>query len=141
MSPSDEPAQVEHAKRSAKCKTAQRHLTALAQHHICLDLALSVPSLQAKHSRRCALGRSWTSLDGVRTGCTCPDGPVYYVVVREGEQIHRELVGRDREQAEIALLRLEDSVEDGDLSAAPEHRILRLGRSMAGFAGAQAVDR
>jgi len=39
---------------------------------------------------------------------------VYYVVVRDGEQIHRELVGRDREQAETALLRVEDSVEDGE---------------------------
>jgi integrase len=73
-----------------------------------------MPSLQARHSRRCALGRSWTSLDGTRTGCTCPDGPVYYVVVRDGEQIHRELVGRNREQADIALLRVEDSVEDGE---------------------------
>jgi integrase len=39
---------------------------------------------------------------------------VYYVVVRDGEQIHRELVGRNREQADIALLRVEDSVEDGE---------------------------
>src|SRR5436190_15227638 len=78
-----------------------------------------MPSLQAKHSRRCALGRSWTSLDGTRTGCTCPEGPVYYVVVRDGEQIHRELVGRDRGQADIALLRVEDSVEDGDYRPRP----------------------
>jgi Phage integrase SAM-like domain len=78
-----------------------------------------MPSLQAKHSRRCALGRSWTSLDGTRTGCTCPDGPVYYVVVRDGEQIHRELVGRDREQADIALLRVEDSVEHGEYRPRP----------------------
>ena len=39
---------------------------------------------------------------------------MYYVVVRDGEQIHRELVGRNREQADIALLRVEDSVEDGE---------------------------
>ena len=60
-------------------------------------------SLQAKHSRRCALGRAWTPFDQALPGCTCPDGPFYYVVVREGEHAHKEAVGRDRDQAEIAL--------------------------------------
>jgi integrase len=36
------------------------------------------------------------------------------VVVREGEHAHREVVGRDPQQAELALLRIEDSVEDGE---------------------------
>lgn len=76
-------------------------------------------SLQAKHSRRCALGRSWTPFDQAAAGCTCPEGPIYYVVVREGEQAHREVVGRDRQQAELALLRIEDSVEDGDYRPRP----------------------
>jgi hypothetical protein len=71
-------------------------------------------SLQAKHSTRCALRRAWTRFDQAEVGCTCPQGPVYYVVVREGEHAHREVVGRDRKQAELALLRVEDSVEEGE---------------------------
>ena len=73
-----------------------------------------MPSLQAKHSTRCALGRAWTRFDQSEAGCTCPQGPIYYVVVREGDHAHREVVGRDREQAELALLRIEDSVEEGE---------------------------
>jgi integrase len=73
-----------------------------------------VPSLQAKHSQRCALGRPWTTFDQALVGCTCPAGPAYYVVIRQGDNAHREVVGRDRQQAELALLRLEDSVEEGD---------------------------
>ena len=78
-----------------------------------------VPSLQAKHSRRCALGRAWTPFDQAATGCTCPEGPIYYVVVRDGEHAHKEVVGRDRQQAELALLRLEDSIEEGDYRPRP----------------------
>jgi integrase len=76
-------------------------------------------SLQAKHSHRCALGRSWTTFDQALAGCTCPAGPAYYIVVRQGEDAHREVVGRDRLQAELALLRLEDSVEEGDYRPRP----------------------
>jgi integrase len=36
------------------------------------------------------------------------------VVVREGEHANREVAGRDRQRAELALLEVEDSVEDGD---------------------------
>jgi len=71
-------------------------------------------SLQAKHSRRCALGRPWTPLGEGTDGCTCPDGPIYYVVVREGGQAYKEAVGRDRQQAEVALHRVAAEVEDGD---------------------------
>jgi integrase len=78
-----------------------------------------MPSLQAKHSRLCALGRPWTTFDGAQVGCTCAQGPIYYVVVRDGEQAHREVVGRDRQQAELALLRVEDSVENGDFRPRP----------------------
>ena len=72
-----------------------------------------MPSLQAKHSRRCALGRAWTPFDRALSGCTCPDGPFYYVVVREGEHAHKEAVGRDRQQAEIALHNVAAAVDDG----------------------------
>ena len=78
-----------------------------------------MPSLQAKHSRRCGLGRIWTPFDRATDGCTCPHGPAYYVVVREGEHAHREVVGRDRQQAELALLRLEDLVEEGEYRPRP----------------------
>ena len=80
---------------------------------------LAVPSLQAKHSTLCALGRAWTPFDQTEAGCTCPQGPVYYVVVRDGEHAHKEVVGRDRHHAELALLRLEDSVEEGDYRPRP----------------------
>lgn len=76
-------------------------------------------SLQAKHSRLCALGRPWTTFDQALVGCTCPAGPAYYVVIRQGDNAHKEVVGRDRQQAELALLRLEDSVEEGDYRPRP----------------------
>ena len=70
-------------------------------------------SLQANHSPRCALARAWTPFDQAKEGCTCPDGPFYYVVVRVGEHAHKEAVGRDRQQAEIALHRMAAAIEDG----------------------------
>jgi integrase len=76
-------------------------------------------SLQAKHSRDCALGRAWTPFDVAVQGCNCPNGPFYYVVVREGDASHKEPVGRDREQAEIALYRLVAAIEDGDYRPRP----------------------
>jgi integrase len=72
-----------------------------------------MPSLQANHTRRCALGRVWTPFHQATDGCTCPEGPFYYVVIRVGEHTHKEAVGRDRQQAEIALHRLAAAVEDG----------------------------
>jgi integrase len=78
-----------------------------------------VPSLQANHSRSCALGRAWTPFDQARVGCTCPDGPFYYVVVRAGQHAHKEAVGRDRHQAEIALRRVAAAVDDGSFRPRP----------------------
>jgi len=71
-------------------------------------------SLQAKHSTRCALDRPWTPFDEAVAGCTCPDGPIYYIVVREGDQAHKEAVGRDRQHAQFALHRAAVALEDGD---------------------------
>ena len=76
-------------------------------------------SLQAKYSRQCALGRAWTPFDQALRGCSCPHGPFYYVVVREGEASHKEAVGRDRDQAEIALHRIVAAVEDGAFRPRP----------------------
>jgi integrase len=71
-------------------------------------------SLQARHSRLCALDGAWTGFDQTSAGCTCPDGPAYYVVVRDGSQAHKEAVGRDREQAELALQRVAVAIEGGE---------------------------
>jgi integrase len=78
-----------------------------------------MPSLQANHSRQCALGRPWTPFHETTVGCTCPDGPFYYVVVRVGEHAHKEAVGRDRQQAEIALHRVAGALEDGSYRPRP----------------------
>jgi integrase len=76
-------------------------------------------SLQAKHSQGCASGRAWTPFDEALRGCSCPDGPFYYVVVREGDASHKEPVGRERQQAEIALHRLSTAVEEGTFRPRP----------------------
>ena len=78
-----------------------------------------MPSLQAKHSRRCSSGRAWTPFDQALRDCSCQDGPFYYVVVREGGASHKEPVGRDRDRAEIALDRIATAVADGDYRARP----------------------
>src|SRR5512132_4347275 len=72
-----------------------------------------MPSLQAKHSRRCALGPRWTSFDDAVVGCTCPDGPAYFVVVREGQSASREWAGRDRRDATAALYNRVESASNG----------------------------
>jgi integrase len=73
-----------------------------------------VASLQVRHSDRCALQRPWTSFADETEGCTCPDGPLYYVVVRDGGEAHKDPVGRNRQEAEVALRRLAADIEDGD---------------------------
>lgn len=72
-----------------------------------------MPSLQAKHSRGCALGKAWTRFEHAAVGCSCPQGPVYYVVVREGPSAHKERVGRSRRDAERALRRIAVAVDEG----------------------------
>lgn len=77
-------------------------------------------SLQARHSRLCGLGAAWTRFDEAVTGCTCPDGPAFYVVVREGAQAHKEAVGRDPEQAALALQRVAAAIKEGEFRPRPE---------------------
>ena len=77
-------------------------------------------SLQARHSRLCALGGAWTRFEETVTGCTCPDGPAYYVVVREGAQAHKEAVGRDRKEAELAFQRVASAIDEGEFRPRPE---------------------
>lgn len=70
-------------------------------------------SLQARHSRECALGKPWTP--GAATdGCTCPRGPLYHVVVREGTKAHKTPVGRKKRDAERELAKANVQVADGD---------------------------
>ena len=60
-------------------------------------------SLQARHSRNCALGRPWTKFAEAtkQHGCTC--APLYHVVLRHAGKLVREPVGHSRREAERAL--------------------------------------
>jgi hypothetical protein len=62
-----------------------------------------VASLQARHSRSCALGRPWTKFAEAtkQRGCTCT--PLYHVVLRHAGKLIREPVGHSRREAERAL--------------------------------------
>ena len=70
-------------------------------------------SLQAKHSRQCTLGRTWTPFKRRSVGMQCPQGPVYYVVVREGRKAYKHRAGRNRRDAERALRKIAVSVDEG----------------------------
>lgn len=78
-----------------------------------------MPSLQAKHTRNCALGRPWTPFAAAVDGCTCPTGPVYYVVVREGSRAQKLRAGRNRKDAERALRKTAVAVDEGDFRMQP----------------------
>ena len=56
-------------------------------------------SLQARHSRACAIGKPWTPFEKV-DGCTCK--PTYYVVVRDGSKVSREKAGKNRIHLDLA---------------------------------------
>jgi integrase len=66
------------------------------------------------------LGRPWTPFDQSVPGCTCPEGPLYYVVVRDGADAHKEAVGRDRVHARFALERVLAAAEQGPYSPRSE---------------------
>jgi integrase len=70
-------------------------------------------SLQARHSRSCAIGKPWTPV-GRTDGCTCPRGPLFHVVVRDGSKAYRTRVGRNRRDAERALAKVNVQVDEGD---------------------------
>lgn len=70
-------------------------------------------SLQARHSRACALGKPWTPFAAASDGCTCVGGPSYYVVVRDRRRNHSELVGKSRKNAERALRKIAVDVDEG----------------------------
>jgi integrase len=69
-------------------------------------------SLQARHARSCKIGKPWTPADRVDE-CTCPRGPLFHVVVREGRAAHKTPVGRNLREARRALTKLQGDVDDG----------------------------
>jgi integrase len=79
-------------------------------------------SIQARHSRRCALGRSWTSFAeaGPGKGCTCKPGPMYHVVSSINGRVFRESVGHNRKEAERRL-RATDVAIDQDEYVSPQN--------------------
>jgi integrase len=78
-----------------------------------------VASLQAKHSRNCGQSRPWTPFGIALVGCTCPQGPLYYVVVREGGRADKIRAGRNRKDAERALRKIAVSIDDGEYRPQP----------------------
>jgi integrase len=74
-------------------------------------------SLQARHSRTCALEKPWTPFERASEGCTCTGGPTYYVAVREGRRLHRERVGKNRKLAQRALTKIQAQVDEGEFRA------------------------
>jgi integrase len=77
-----------------------------------------MPSLQARHSRSCAVGKEWTSFADA-AACKC--GPRYYVVVREGTRARKTPVGKNRKLAERALVKIEEKIEDEGEYRAPQN--------------------
>ncbi len=70
-------------------------------------------SLQARHQKACTIGRAWTTFEDARRGCTCKNGPTYYVAVREGRKVTRERIGKERKAAERALRKIGSRVDEG----------------------------
>jgi integrase len=81
-----------------------------------------VASIQARHSRSCALNRPWTTFDDATkdAGCTCQ--PLYHVVHRHGGKLVRDPVGHVRKHALRAL-----DARKGDL-ARERYRTVRTAR-------------
>src|SRR5581483_5648149 len=77
-------------------------------------------SLQARHSRQCRLGKPWTPATAV-DGCSCPRGPLFHVVVRDGAKAHKTPVGRNRRDAERALTKIQAQADEGLFE--PQRRI------------------
>jgi integrase len=74
-------------------------------------------SLQARHSRTCALDKPWTPFE-LPADCTCT--PTYYVAFRDEGKLVREKVGRNRRTAERARDKLAVAVDEGTYQALPE---------------------
>jgi len=71
-------------------------------------------SLQARHSKRCALDRAWTTFAAAAPGkgCTCRPGPAYYVVSSTDAGLVREPAGHNRKEAERRLRAIEVRIDE-----------------------------
>lgn len=74
-------------------------------------------SLQARHVGACSKGTAWSTFAAAPNGCSCPGGPTYYMVVRQGRRLHRERVGKNRQAAERALRKIAGQVDEGGYQA------------------------
>ena len=74
-------------------------------------------SLQARHTKDCALGRPWTTFADAdnKHGCTCK--PMYHLVGRDGGKLIREAAGHNRQSAERALRRRQVDIDEQDYGA------------------------
>ena len=79
-------------------------------------------SLQARHTRKCSLGRPWTAFrtddgphdaEGSIVGCTCQ--PMYYTVGWADGKAVRERVGRNRKTAKQAIKPVDAAELRGEL--------------------------
>ena len=79
-------------------------------------------SLQARHTRKCALNRLWTTFAAAApgSGCTCRSGPMYHVVSRVGGRLVREPIGHNRREAERRLRAIQVEI-DQDHYLPPEN--------------------
>jgi integrase len=69
-------------------------------------------SLQARHVRSCEIGRAWTTVADA-SDCTCPRGPHFHTVVRDGKRADRVSVGHNLRNAERALARVQVQEDEG----------------------------
>jgi integrase len=70
-------------------------------------------SLQARHSPRCSLGKSWTPFGQATKGAGCSCEPRYYTVVRRGKRNEKQAVGTKRREAQKALTALQAKIDEG----------------------------
>src|SRR5215210_412663 len=68
-------------------------------------------SIQARHTRSCALGRPWTTFEDARSGCTCR--PMFHVASRVDGRLVREPIGHDRKLAQRRLRKIQVEVDEG----------------------------
>jgi integrase len=83
-------------------------------------------SLHARHSRSCALP-GYTSFENATEGCTCPRGPTYFVVVRQGRKTEKIKAGKNRQKAERQLKRTDVELDDGAYRPQPNVRFEKWG--------------
>jgi integrase len=68
-------------------------------------------SLQARHSRACALGDTYRAADHV-DGCTCK--PTLFVFVRQDGETHKHRAGKNRKVADRLLTKFQHQEDEGE---------------------------